>query len=78
MRGKLDGGKDGGRAVGASDDAERSSLLRGKSEQQTDNEHGKDTELGSRTKNSKLEIAQHRTEISHRSHTHKDDGRKES
>ena len=75
---KLDGGEDSRGTIGTSDDAQGTCLLRSKAHSQSHQEDREDTHLCCCTKDGKLEVAKHRTEVGQGSHTHEDDGRQQA
>ena len=78
MRSKFNGSKDSRRTVCATDNAQCAGFLRCKTYHYRAQQHCKDTELCSRAEYGKAQIAEHRSEVRQRTHTHKDDGRQES
>ena len=75
---QFDGREDGRRAVGATDDTERGGFLRCETHQDGYQQHGKDAELGGGSEDGQAQVAQHRAEVGQSTHSHKDDGRKET
>ncbi len=73
MWSQLDGGIDGGRTVSTTDDAECTSLLWSKGTRAYSTEDdAEDTYLSSSTEDGQLQVAEHWTEIGHRTYTHED------
>ena len=78
MRSQLDRSEDSRRTIGTTNDTQCTSLLRSESHQHSYQQHREDTQLCSSTEYRKTQIAEHRSEVRHGTHTHKDNRRQES
>ena len=78
MRSELDSGEDSRRTVRTADNTQCTGFLRREAHHYGTQQYGKDTKLRSRTEYGKTQIAEHRSEVRQRTHTHKDDRRQKS
>ena len=69
------GDEDGGRAVGAADDADGSGFFRGKAEEKRADKGDKDTQLGSGAQQEGLGVGDQRAEVGHRADAEEDQRR---